>query len=99
MAPRWMVLLCEHRDARDPITITSKEIATSLNSVTDFIQFTTENETECEDSFLPTLDFETKVLDNRKIIYKFYSKPTVMSDYDSLDRIQIRIYSYRAFFT
>ena len=62
-------------DDRSDIERTKMEVAKSLNSVTDFIQFTTEGEEEFDNNFLPTLDFQTQVQDSGKIVFKFFSKP------------------------
>ena len=63
------------KDERSPIERTKEEIAKSLNTVTDFIQFTTEGEEDFSNSFLPTLDFQTQVQESGKILFKFFSKP------------------------
>ena len=62
-------------DNRSPIERTKVEVAKSLNSVTDFIQFTTEGEEEFHNNFLPTLDFQTQVQDSGHILFKFFTKP------------------------
>ena len=71
---RWK-FCSEHDDDRDPETRTANEIGKSLSSIWEFIQFTTECETEFSDLFLPTLDFSTHVEGNGYIRYKFFSKP------------------------
>ena len=43
--------------------------------MTNFIQFTTEGEEDFDNLFLPTLDFQTQVQPDGRILYKFYSKP------------------------
>ena len=62
-------------DERSSIERTKDEIAKSLNAVSDFIQFTTEGEEDFHNGFLPTLDFQTKVQETGKILFKFFSKP------------------------
>ena len=62
-------------DERDPITRTCDELRKSFESLFDFLGFTTENELDFENSYLPTLDVETKVAENGTILYRFYSKP------------------------
>ena len=62
-------------DNRTPIQRTKEELAKSLNDVRDFIQFTTEGEEDFHNGFLPTLDFQTKVQETGKILFKFFSKP------------------------
>ena len=62
-------------DQRDPDTRTCEELAKSLNSIMEFNKFTTEKEHDYESGFLPTLDFQTRVMKNGKIIYKFFIKP------------------------
>ena len=62
-------------DERSSIERTKDEIAKSLNAVSDFIQFTTEGEEDFNNHFLPTLDFQTKVLESGEIMFKFFSKP------------------------
>ena len=63
-----------HSDNRSPIERTKEEIKKSLNTVTNFIQFTTEGE-EDFNGFLPTLDFQTKVQESGQILFKFFTKP------------------------
>ena len=63
-------------DLRDDLTRTGEELQKSFNSVMDFLKFTTESEADFENHFLPTLDVETQVQDDGKIVYRFYSKPT-----------------------
>ena len=41
----------------------------------DFLEFTTENELDFENGFLPTLDTQMKVEDDGSVTYKFFSKP------------------------
>ena len=62
-------------DDRSPIQRTKEEIMKSLNAVTNFIQFTTEGEEDFTNGFLPTLDFQTKVQESGKILFKFFNKP------------------------
>ena len=69
----WMY--SDEDDNRSNLERTKEELAKSFNAVTDFIQFTTEGEDDFANLFLPTLDFQTKVQDSGKILYKFYTKP------------------------
>ena len=62
-------------DERDPLTRTSDEIRKSLNFTVNFLSFTTENESDFTQGFLPTLDMQTRVLDTGEILYKFFCKP------------------------
>ena len=59
----------------DPLTRTLREIEKSLNGVWNFLKFTTEGENDFNTNYLPTLDFQTKVIDNGRITYKYYAKP------------------------
>ena len=52
-----------------------EEFSKTLNSVVEYIKFITEKEQDYDTGFLPTLDFQTKVLDTGKIKYKFFIKP------------------------
>ena len=67
----------DNGDTRDDIRRTTEEIDKSLNSLIDFLSFTTESELDFGDDggFLPTLDFKTKVQDDGVIEFKFFSKP------------------------
>ena len=71
---RW-VFDPSKQDDRDAHTRTVQEMGKSLNSVWEFLKFTTEDESEFDDHFLPTLDFSTKVGPSGYINYKFFSKP------------------------
>ena len=62
-------------DERDLPTRTVEEIGKSLNSVWEFLEFTTESQRDFTDNFLPTLDFATSVQPNVYVLYKFFSKP------------------------
>ena len=62
-------------DLRDPRTRTCEELNKVFDSIFDFLRFTTENELDFTDGYLPTLDVKTKVLDNGKIDYSFFMKP------------------------
>ena len=62
-------------DLRDPRVRTCDELNKVFNSVLDFLKFTTESEVDFTDGYLPTLDVETKILDNGKIDYRFFMKP------------------------
>ena len=49
-----------------------------INSITYDLKFTTENQSEYDDNFLPTLDFKLKledVGDTKVSRYQFYKKP------------------------
>ena len=65
----------QSQDERDPDRRTIEEVGKSLNDVWKFLKFTTEGEAEFEESFLPTLDFSTQVLESGYVRYKFFSKP------------------------
>ena len=65
----------DSKDSRDPLTRTSEELSKSLNDMVDFLKFTTECEKDFSNGFLPTLDTQTKVMDDGQILFKFYSKP------------------------
>ena len=56
-------------------TRTVEEIKKSMNAVWNFLEFTTESQTDFTDGYLPTLDFATKVLPTGYVSYKFFSKP------------------------
>ena len=42
----------------------------------DFLEFTSEIESDFDSGYLPTLDMQTRVLDNGSVTYKFFSKPS-----------------------
>ena len=48
-------------DSRDTVTRTIEEIHKSINSVWDFLEFTTKSQKDFLDGYLPTLDFMTKM--------------------------------------
>ena len=54
---------------------TCEEFCKHFNAVMDFLEFTTESEVDFESGYLPTLDTQTKVLNNGSILYKFFPKP------------------------
>jgi len=60
---------------RDLVKRTSSELGNSLNTLVDFLKFTTESERDYENGLLPTLDTETKVMEDGTIYFRFYSKP------------------------
>ena len=62
-------------DLRDPRIRICEELNKVFDSIFDFLKFTTENELDFTDGYLPTLDVKTKVLDNGKIDYSFFMKP------------------------
>ena len=54
---------------------TIDEVGKSLEHIWEFLKFTTESELYFENDHLPTLDFETKVQNDGRISYRFFSKP------------------------
>ena len=54
---------------------TKAQICNTFNSVIPGTEFTVESENEYYSGYLPTLDFQTKVLDNGMITFKHYTKP------------------------
>ena len=62
-------------DARSDEERTKEEVLKSLNGVLDFLGFTAENESDFEQKYLPTLDFQTRVTNNGKILFKHFDKP------------------------
>ena len=65
----------ERPDQRDTATRTIEEIHKSINSVWDFLEFTTESQSDFQDAALPTLDFKTCIKRNGYVAYEFFSKP------------------------
>ena len=65
----------ERPDTRDTVTRTIEEIHKSLNSVWDFLEFTTESQRDFQDGTLPTLDFKTNIKKNGYVVYEFFNKP------------------------
>jgi len=65
----------ERPDHRDTVTRTIEEIHKSINSVWDFLEFTTESQIDFQDGTLPTLDFKTCIKRNGYVAYEFFSKP------------------------
>ena len=61
-------------DETDPMEHTCRQIGKSLNMLIDFLSFTTEKENDFKSGFLPTLDTQTKVLDDWSIAFHFFSK-------------------------
>ena len=62
-------------DPRSQEEKTIQELKKSFNSVLDSILLTTETEKDFQNSFLPTLDFQTHVRDDNEIEFKYFSKP------------------------
>ena len=62
------------QDSRDPETRTKEELQKSFDDVFNFLRFTTEGERDFKSGYLPTLDFQTKVLDCGVITYKHFDK-------------------------
>ena len=62
-------------DLRNPEQRTKEEIAKSLGTPVDFLRFTTESEGDFEEKYLPTLDFQLRVLENGRITHRHFSKP------------------------
>ena len=62
-------------DNRDPLTRTSEEIKKTLEFTVDFLKFTTESEKDFVSGFLPSLDAQTQVQENGKVLFKFFRKP------------------------
>ena len=65
----------QEADNRTPVRRTLEELNKALNDCWTFLEFTTEQEGEFSDDFLPTLDFATQVQENGYIKYKFFRKP------------------------
>ena len=65
----------QEKDDRSPVRRTIEEINKSLNDTWKFLEFTTEEESDFPDGFLPTLDFATRVESNGYVQYKFFKKP------------------------
>ena len=76
---RWLeggwVFDASFDDTRNPQERTCQEIAKSLNDTMSFLTFTAESEDDFNNGFLPTLDAQTKVMDNGEIMFKFFMKP------------------------
>ena len=76
---RWThsgwVFDCNIEDHRDPTQRTCEELNKVFDSIFSFLRFTTENETDFTTGYLPTIDVETKVLNNGIIDYRFFIKP------------------------
>ena len=76
---RWLeggwVFDASFDDTRNPQERTCQEIAKSLNDTMSFLTFTAESEDDFNNGFLPTLDAQTKVMDNGEIMFKFLVKP------------------------
>ena len=55
---------------------TVKQVRACMNSILDFLEFTTETEQDYKETggWIPTLDFNIKMLDNGEIVYKFFRK-------------------------
>ena len=65
----------DEEDNRSPESRTIEEVGKSLNSVWDFLSFTTEGERDFQSNKLPTLDFATSVNEDGYVSYEFFSKP------------------------
>ena len=63
-------------DSRTMEVRTAEEICKSMNDIMDCLRFTMETEADFESNWLPTLDTQTQVQNNGKILFKFFSKPT-----------------------
>ena len=63
------------KDIRDELKRTVDEVTKSMNSVWEFIKFTSETESDFFHHFLQTLDFVTHVQHNVHKNYKFFTKP------------------------
>ena len=61
----------------EPLEITRRALAGSMEGVISCLRFTTEVGSDFEDNCLPTLDLNLWVGMDNKIVYKFYEKPTV----------------------
>ena len=61
-------------DHRDPETRTREELQKAFDDVFTFLNFTTESENMFNTGYMPTLDFQTKVMDGGLITYKHYDK-------------------------
>ena len=63
------------KDDRSMDQRTKEEILKSLNDVINDLDFTVETQDEYESGYMPTLDTQTKVGNDRMISFKYYSKP------------------------
>ena len=71
---RW-VYNKDMNDDRSADQRTKEEILKTLNEVITTLKFTVETQEEYESGYMPTLDTQTRVGKNRKISFKYYSKP------------------------
>ena len=62
-------------DERSMDQRTKEEVLKSLNEILNTLSFTVETQEEYESGYMPTLDTQTRVGNNRKISFKYYSKP------------------------
>ena len=68
----------KEEDAKlEPLEITRRALAGSMEGVISCLKFTTEVGTDYDDNCLPTLDLKLWVEKDNKVLYKFYEKPTV----------------------
>ena len=65
----------EMNDNRDPLTRTAEEMKKTLEFTVDFLKFTTESEKDFVSGFLPSLDAQTQVQEDGKVLFKFFRKP------------------------
>ena len=70
---RWVYdpTITDHRDGE---TRTREELQKSFDDIFYFLKFTTESEQEFKSGYLPTLDFQTKVLESGLITYRHFDK-------------------------
>ena len=66
----------DKKQQENNIVKTCEEFCRTFNSIVDFLEFTSESQCDFETGYLPTLDMQTKVLDNGYVEYKFFSKPS-----------------------
>ena len=65
----------DHIIQEGDIRNTCDQFCKHFNAIMDFLEFTTESEMDFDTRFLPTLDTQTRVLEDGFILYKFFSKP------------------------
>ena len=68
------------RNTIDPEVLkdhTKTQLGKAMQSIYQFLSFTTETETETDypSGYVPTLDFQVRMEKGGSLIYKFYSKP------------------------
>ena len=59
------------------MTRTKEEIAKSFNSVFDFLKFTAESAEDFEQQYLPTLDVQLRVREDKRISFRHFYKPMI----------------------